>query len=95
MIYSSETGFWETKEVHCNRYMVWSRLKQSVSLNGILYWLASIGNEEDASYVVSYDLYNNSGNDNLECRTIYLFLVLNYIDAIDVSREQSQPLLDP
>ncbi|CAH8272758.1 unnamed protein product [Arabidopsis lyrata] len=68
MIYSSETGVWKTENVRCKRSMIWSRLKYSVPLNGILHWLSSIGSDIDANYIVSYDFYN--GVDDDECRTI-------------------------
>ncbi|CAL9232209.1 unnamed protein product [Arabidopsis halleri] len=67
MIYSSETGLWKTENVRCKRSMLWSRLKYSVPLNGILHWLSSIGSDIDANYIVSYDFYN--GLDD-ECHTI-------------------------
>ncbi|EOA22152.1 hypothetical protein CARUB_v10002720mg [Capsella rubella] len=66
LVYSSETGVWETKDVHSLRVLIWFRLKYSVSLNGILHWLSSYGNNIDASHVLSYDFYN--GGD--VCHTI-------------------------
>ncbi|XP_024013818.1 putative F-box protein At3g23970 [Eutrema salsugineum] len=63
MIYSSETGLWEIKELHCLRVMIWSRLRESVPLNGILHWLASAGSDQDADYIVTYDFYKGGGDD--------------------------------
>ncbi|ESQ38214.1 hypothetical protein EUTSA_v10029227mg [Eutrema salsugineum] len=71
MIYSSETGTWKTQEVRCLRPLIWSRLKYSVPLNGILHWLASATSSYDANYVASYDFFSGgNGDDNLECRVI-------------------------
>lgn len=66
MIYSSETGLWKTKNVRCPSpsTLMWSRLKYSVSLNGILYWLTAAGNTIDANHVVSYDLFHNDELDD-------------------------------
>ncbi|CAH8304590.1 unnamed protein product [Eruca vesicaria subsp. sativa] len=64
MIYCSKSGLWKTEKVRCLRPLMWSRLKYSVPLNGILHWLAAVGNSLDANYVVSCDFCH----DNLECR---------------------------
>ncbi|CAA7041105.1 unnamed protein product [Microthlaspi erraticum] len=67
LVYSSETGLWETLEkVRCLYSMIWSRLEHSVPLNGILHWLAASQNDQDSNYVACYDFYKGGE----ECRVI-------------------------
>lgn len=87
MMYCSKTGLWETEKVRCLRTLIWCRLKYSVPLNGILHWLAAVGNSLDANYVVSCDF--------LVAAMIILSVVLDlFLVSSNFSRERSQHAQD-
>lgn len=63
MIYSSETGLWETKKVCRLICLPWSSAEVSVALNGILHWLSDMDSETEQNCVESYDFYNGGGDE--------------------------------
>ncbi|KAL1190504.1 putative F-box protein [Cardamine amara subsp. amara] len=69
VIYSSDTGMWETLSVNCRlRSNLWSIQKNSIALNGILHWLSKLTNS-----IVAYDFYGgyNDGDDDDKFRIIH------------------------
>lgn len=94
MIYCSKTGLWKTEKVRCLRILVWCRLKYSVPLNGILHWLAAVGNSLDANYVVSCDFFSSVAAMIILSVVLDLFLVSDNLGIINVSRGRSQPPQD-
>ncbi|XP_010488518.1 PREDICTED: putative F-box protein At3g23950 [Camelina sativa] len=54
VIYSSDTGTWETRHVTCLNTLFWFMKHKSIALNGILHWIYGI-----ASNFVAHDFYDD------------------------------------
>ncbi|KAL1190510.1 putative F-box protein [Cardamine amara subsp. amara] len=70
MIYSSDSGIWELRNVACrHRFSLGFIQRKSIALNGILHWLYTC---MLTSFIVAYNFYGgyNDGVDNDKCRSI-------------------------
>ncbi|CAH8261674.1 unnamed protein product [Arabidopsis lyrata] len=60
MIYSSDTGTWDRRNVTCVHTALWTSRDKSIALNGILHWLSNL-----TSSIIAYDFYG--GHDDGFC----------------------------